>query len=209
MGSLWIPAALVTAFLIVIWYMSAVKSKYYKAKQELRAKVGLFSGDYFISFDGMGAVAVDKKSRKILFMEQAGARQKVVAYEDILYVELLEDSNTITRTGAAGIRRLDAETVPSLIAGVQTIGVEDAGGRQTDIVRRIGLRIVLADVDDPYRLILFWNDGGRGLLRTSSQYGRVRGEADRWCAMLQMIIKQADEDEARPRRGEWTASVLS
>ncbi|MBF0505652.1 MAG: hypothetical protein HQL09_02350 [Nitrospirae bacterium] len=211
MGSVWMIIAFATVLLVIIWYTSTVNTKYYKAKQELTRKVNLFSRDHFISFDGTGALAIDKKTRKILFVEQEGRKQKVVSFEDILSVELIEDATTITKTSAAGVRKLGRETIDTLVTGASAAGGYPAGDSQTkgaDLVRCIVLRIVIADVQDPYRLIFFWNDRGRGISRTSEQYGQASGKADHWCAMLQVIIKQVDEEEARPRQSEWRASMV-
>lgn len=215
MGSLWLVAVFVVILLAAIWSMTLVRSRYYRAKQELAPKVNLFSWDSFLAFDGLGAVAVDKKSRKILFLDQGGSRQKVVDFNDLLSVELLEDGATITKTCASGSRGLGRGTVEALVGGVRGSldQGEEKGGEikspPAPKVNRIEMRLVMADVVDPFRELFFWKDDKRGLSRSSGQYARVRGESDRWCARLQMIIKQADEDEARPRQGEWRASVMS
>jgi len=210
MASYWMIIAFAALLMAAILYMSTVRSGYYKAKQELARKVGLFSMDHFISFDGAAAIAIDKRNGNVFFADQGGNRRKIVTFEDILSVELIEDGNIITGT-SAGNRSLDRKIFDDLIAAVTT---EDCAYSVRHInaaegfVHRIMLRITVADVQDPCRLLFFWNSGGRGISKKSAQYEKVRSQADHWCARLQVIIKQADDAKERPRRDQWHASVV-
>jgi len=206
MDSSWIVVLFVAALLSALWGLSKGKSKYFLAKKELAKKLTLFSRDYFVGYDGKGAIAIDKKSRKILLIAPDGQKQKVVPFAGLLAVALVEDGSPITQTTASGRRNLSREGADALNLTFPAGGTpRDKPSPET--ARRIELRITLADPGDPRYDIFFLDDPKRGLPRSSGRYAQVRGLADHWCAMLQVLIKQADDDEAKPRQA-WRESVV-
>jgi len=208
MDSIWIVVLFAAALLSALWGLSKGKSRYFLAKQELAKKLALFSRDYFIGYDGLGAIAIDKKSRKILLIAPDGQRQSVVTFAGLLAVSLVEDGALITKTTAAGVRNLSREAADALTSAFPA-GETAANEPSPESARRIELRITIADPGDPHYAVTFLDDPKRGLPRSSGRYARIRGSADHWCALLQVLIKQADDDEARPRQAAWRESVVA
>ncbi|MBF0480487.1 MAG: hypothetical protein HQK81_00630 [Desulfovibrionaceae bacterium] len=208
MDTVWIVVLFAAALLSVLWGLSKSKSRYYLAKQELAKNLTLFSRDYFVGYDGKGAIAIDKKSRKILLVATDGQKQKVVSFSGLLAVALVEDGSPITKTTATGVRNLSREAVDAL-TGTFPSGEAAQNNAGAATVRRIELRVTVADQGDPHHGVFFLDEPGRGLPRSSGRYAKVRGLADHWCAMLQVLVKQADDDEAKPRQTAWRESVVA
>ena len=171
--------------------------------RELDERLKQFSLDRFASPGGLAGLALDKKARKVLFMGQ-GRLRRVVGYREILAVALREDGFLVTGTVAAGNRGLTPQAKASLVSGLAEAGQGSAPRR----VGRMVLEVVLAEEAEPGWSLVFLHQDGQGISRDQAQYAQARTQADHWAALLQVIIKQADDEETKPRDGTWQSSVV-
>ena len=169
-----------------------------KARNALLDTVKLFSSDFFLADDGSGAMAVDKKSGKILLV-QANLNQQILRFEEVLSVRLDEDNQVVTATRLSGCRGLSQEVLSQYLSDAALNHAAGAGGQEAvpgDAAHSLRLTLKVASPQAPRQEFYFLRRA-RGLSRSSQEYTRIRTQAERWCALLQVRIQQADEEERR------------
>jgi hypothetical protein len=170
-----------------------------KARNALLDTARLFSPDYFLADDGSGAMAVDKKSGKILLV-QANLNQQILRFEEVLSVRLDEDGLVVTATRLSGCRGLSQEVLNRYLSDAAPNPAVGAEGREAapsgDAAHSLRLTLKVAAPQAPSQEFYFLRRA-RGLSRSSQEYTRIRTQAERWCALLQVKIQQADEEERR------------
>lgn len=128
-----------------------------------------------------------------------GINVNVVRYQDVLSSELFEDGDTITKTSRS------SQICGALIGGLALGGVGaiigGLSGKKVnkDKVERIDLRLIVNDTKNPNHDLNFLDD------ETSKGGFIYKGaikEARHWYGLIEVIIKQADQDDGKLAKEE-------
>lgn len=157
----------------------------------------------FISFDLLSKVTMDEKHKRIYLWTPEnkdiqmlknvyyGMPYQLFTYEysDILAIELLEDNtliSTISRRSKSAFFLLD---------GLQTIQAKAPGEPSIKKVHAIELKIIVNDRVKPIHIIRFYSDPTTSLQKGSAEYQKVQNDIEHWVTVLNLIIKEADQEE--------------
>ena len=150
--------------------------------------------------DGNTGLAIDEKGEKICLIEynNGNIAFDTMPYKDVLASEISENGNTITRSsrssqlGGALIGGLALGGVGAIIGGLSGKTVS------SDNVQRIDLHLTVNRTNSPVHSINFEDIGGDddyGMKKSSAEYQEIMQKARHWHSLLQVIIRQADEDD--------------
>jgi hypothetical protein len=169
---------------------------------ELAAADYLTLADQYISEDGDSAIAIDDMKQKVCLVSRPVVPSwikvptitfaRVVPYAAILSSEVVEDGVQIMRTNRT------SQAASALIGGLVAGGIGAVVGALTGSkstrakVKRIGLRITVADIKDPLCVINFINVPAkqRGFL-----YNISKNRALHWHALIDVIIRRTDHED--------------
>lgn len=196
-GAFWFVAIIVSV--VVIFAKFVVPAQGRKALGEyLGSRPDFKASQSFFSEDGETAIALDD-GRRLVCLASRGRGEQVLArtipYSDILRCEIHEDGTAITKTsrtsqvGGALIGQAVAGPVGALIGGLSGKRVE------ANEVNRVELRLVVNDVSSPTFSVTFLD---RKVKRKSIVYRLAANQARHWYALIEVIIRQAD-DAVQPR----------
>ena len=130
---------------------------------------------------------------------------KIVSYRDIMSVELAEDGHTVTKTSRT------SQAATALVGGLLFGGVGAAVGaltgstRSKGKIKRVELRIVVNDSSDPVFVLCFQNveAAAGGLVHRTATTN-----ASEWVGRINVIIRQADEEDKRQAAEQAAAAAL-
>lgn len=179
-----------------------------------------FTPDHeFVGVDGNSSIAVDSTRGRVCLVDQgsgaAGSlgaslialsgpghstagmshgKTRVVTYRDLLAVEICEDGEAVTKTvrssqiGGALVGGIALGGVGLLLGGL-------TGKRITkQNVKRIDLRLIVNDVSAPTHSVNFLNNETK---QGSFLYKQAIEKARHWHALVEVLIKRADSEDAR------------
>ena len=147
-----------------------------------------------ISSSPITGLALDETRRRICLITKAHGKIKsrVATYHDILSAEISENGTTVTRTsrtsqiGGALLGGLMVGPVGALIGGLSGKRYSD------DVVGRLDLRIIVNDSQNPTHVITFLNAETK---KKATTYAMALEHAQRWYAILKVVIEQADAED--------------
>ena len=167
-----------------------------------------------IGLDVKTGLAIDEQRKKICLIKynNGNIALDTMPYNDVLASEISENGNTITRSsrssqlGGALIGGLALGGVGAIIGGLSGKTVS------SDNVQRIDLHLIVNRTNSPVHSINFFEDIGDddyyGIKKSSAAYQKIMHEARHWHSLLQVIIRQADEDDKIKER-EVTQKTLN
>lgn len=138
-------------------------------------------------------LVIDEKRKKICLIDgiSKDVEPKIIFYQDLLAVELLEDGETITKTvrssqiGGVLIGGLALGGIGAVIGGLS--GQTETTGK----VGKIILRLIVNDMAKPIHEIYFLNlENGIG--KKSIRYQDAIKKARHWHGLMEIVIKRAD-----------------
>jgi len=156
--------------------------------------------------DQNSGIEIDIKLKKICMIKSIGIGsydRKIYDYKDVLSSEIFENgdsvikSNRVSQIGGAILGNLIIGPIGAIIGGLS--GKKES----SDIVNRIDLRVVVNNIENPSYII---NISNTPINKKSSMYESLIGVANEWHNTLDIIIKQADEDD---KKKQPTASSVS
>ena len=146
-------------------------------------------------------LAIDEKRKKICLIKynNGNIALDTMPYNDVLASEISENGNTITRSsrssqlGGALIGGLALGGVGAIIGGLSGKTVS------SDNVQRIDLHLIVNRTNSPVHSINFFENIGdddyNGIKKSSAGYQKIMQKARHWHSLLQVIIRQADEED--------------
>src|SRR5208282_6038056 len=152
-----------------------------------------------VGSDGRSALAIDTRRQLICLAKKESKQVRLIAYRDILSVELLEDGNAVTReesksvVGRALLGGLILGPVGAVVGGMSGLGGYTATTTQT--VDSIDLRIVVNEMREPLFLLNFLN---ASTPKRSRDYESAAGQANKWRARIAAAMRQGDDATLPP-----------
>jgi len=146
--------------------------------------------------NGDAGLAIDEERKKIVLIKNspAGVDLKPITYRDVLSSEIFVDGETITKTargsqlGGALIGGLALGGVGAIIGGLS------GKTRSSEKVKRIDLRITVNDTKSPLHDINFMDIEGK---KDGIIYKSAMDQARHWHGLIAVLIKMADNEDAR------------
>jgi len=188
--------AIVIIVVIYVVIVSASKKKHKSEKQYVLENIENFTMDeVFISCDGKSAIAVDKTTKEICYVDNMNI-PTIYLQSEILESEILEDSQSVSKQSAS--RTIGGFMVGGFIGGGAGSIVGGLSGRRTSFsqVKQIKLKIRVNDLNTPALTLLFMDElthvkttGFQGKL-----YRDASGKANHWQDILSVLIKSADKE---------------
>ena len=192
---------------VVIW---GIVEKSYNSKQrkgmEYAARKNMVSSQKGVStysnistlidVKGRGGIAVDTRNKKVGIVTGAGqlARTVMFSYRDVLSSEIIEDGESVTKTargsqiGGALIGGLALGGVGAIIGGLS------GATKSAEKVSKIALMVTVNDMHSPVHYVMLLDDG-ISYKKSHSAYQKAMGEAKVWHGKIQVLIRQADEED--------------
>lgn len=134
-------------------------------------------------------MAIDKRKKQLGFGYNAKNKTMVQIYEaeDIVSVEVIEDNDSIIKTSTSNMVGR-AIVGGALVGGVgAVIGGTTASKTSKQIVNRIIMRIMTADLDDPVKDIAFLN---KSVEKNSPEYNKATRQATEWHGLIKALMHQ-------------------
>lgn len=191
------------------------KNKQLKNQDKVRAKLPTdyeFVSSNYIMSDAKGryGLVVDEQRKEIVFI--SGSKdypmKTAISYRDILSSEIVEDGQTVTKTSRTS--QLGGALLGGLTFGIAGAVVGGLSGSKTSAekVSKIELVVTVNSVRDPLRRITLL-DAGIGLSKSHHLYKQAIDEANMWHGRINVVIKQADQEDERKLREDTTKNLPS
>lgn len=184
--------------IVIIVIVSVIRSKLKRKAQKLKAlqSVENFTlNEFFISCDGNSAIAIDKESKRICYVNNVNVAN-IYPHTTILESELLEDSQSVSKMSAT--RSIGGFALGGLAGGMAGAVVGGLSGKRTSFstVKEIRLKFRVNDLHTPALTVLFMNElshvkttGWEGIT-----YRKAAEPANHWHDILSVLIKTADKE---------------
>lgn len=164
-----------------------------------------------IGKDNKTSLAIDENSQKIGLIE--GNKQKTFSYRDILQSEIIEDGVQITTTSRSS--QIGGALIGSVLAGGVGAIIGGLSARQiaSEEFKKIDLRIIVNDTQNPVFVLNFMNQEDFPVKQASPIYKEAIEKANRWHYLISVLIKKADQEDQltqeKERRSENNSSTSS
>ena len=153
---------------------SQVKESYNNKKNELQDKM-TFNKRKFLNT----TISINDGDKR--FFINNG---KIYNFSDILECELIEDNNSVIKTGTGSL--IGRTIVGSAFGGIGAIiGGSSASKKSSNICSKLDLKISINNLDNPY---LFINFIDKPLKKKSKEYVHVYSEAQKLLSLFQVMI---------------------
>jgi hypothetical protein len=160
-----------------------------RIERKFNSVAGFTPSQRFVSPDQRILVALDESSRKLFIVTERFGTPQIIAPDDVLAAELVEDGVTVTSTDR-GSQVLGAAVGGALFGGLgAVVGGLSASSTGTNKTQRLDLKVVVNDISQPVRMIPFLNSAA-GVEKSSPEYQEARQQAFHWHAILSLVIKQ-------------------
>ena len=155
------------------------------------SKIEQFETSNYVCTGTSSFFAVDKNNEKILAVDDE-MHNRVVSYEDIIKVELIENGTTLTSKST--MRTLGGAALGGFIAGGAGMVVGGLSGKTTTVqeVNEIKVKILLRDIDNPEVSIII-NRVRLHVKKDKEIYNQRKAEAQKIVDMVSVIIDQVDK----------------
>lgn len=194
-----ITAVMVGVFWVLIksWAWSGRR----KVLEETFASLDDFDAtDKLVSVDGLAAIAYDSHRLAICLLTgdetSSVVKQRILGYQDILRVEIVEDGEAVTRTNRA------SQAGGALIGGLALGGVGMIIGGLSGTtstatkLKSVALRVLVHDKANPnFELFIFREDSAQK--RDGILLQEPLANARRWHGILEILIKEADGHDSK------------
>lgn len=167
-----------------------------EVSKEIKKQSGFTASQEFIGVDGAGGVAIDESRELLCLVSRRGAvlESRLVAYADVVSVELTEDGSSITKTSRSS--QLGGAVVGGvLLGGVGAVVGGLTGSKKTSQkIKRVDLRVVIDDTKSPLHNVCFQNvEGARGGLIHNAAISQAR----HWNGLFDVVIRRGDQARVR------------
>lgn len=189
--------------MLVIVVLICVASQLNEKESEFDTK------EYFSHFDNFSptqqfnignkiycGLAFDEERKKIFLNEgfDKDIAPRIISYQDLLSVELLEDGVSVTKT--ARTSQIGGALIGGLALGGIGVLIGSLSGRTetSDKVEKIILRLVINDTTKPIHNVYFLQYYN-GIEKNTSLYQKAIQKAQHWNRLLEVLIKRADIED--------------
>ena len=153
--------------------------------------------DVLVSRENLAGVAIDLSRRKLLLADEQKLRQFSVG--QIISCEILEDEVQL-----AFVNR-GSQLIRGAVGGIAfggvgaAVGALSASRRSVDNVKKVVLRFVTDDFDQPNHdvVLLDWSFRKKGLKRGNPIYRMALDQAELWHGRVKALLKSEGTDESR------------
>lgn len=182
---------IIVLFVGGVWWSVAYTDKKKKKMEDKIVNIGFKTTQKVMSCDGNTGIAIDETSRKICLINNFPVlTTKVLSYGDIISSEIIEDSNTVTKT-QRGSQLGGAVVGGLLLGGVGAVVGGLSGKKKTETkVRMISLKVIINDTASPVHIISFLDGETK---KTGFVYSIAMQQATHWHALLSAVVRQADD----------------
>ncbi len=164
--------------------------------QPLLTIEGFQPSQQWMGKDGQSGIAIDENKRTIGLIRYSDGDvvTGTFSYRDILSSEILENDETLIKTSRKS--RAGRTKISELGLGASDSEVNRGSWDMLshEIIRSVNLRITVDSSTQPLHEISFMNMEAK---KQAVTYTRALKNAKHWQALLEALIRQADEDDAR------------
>ena len=149
-----------------------------------------------IDVNWRGGIAVDTRNKQIRILRGHGLLLTMIPYRDVLSSEIIEDGETVTKTsrgsqiGGALIGGLALGGVGAIIGGLS------GSTKSAEKISKVALMVTINEVSNPVHYVMLL-DEGNGCTKSGDVYKQAMGKAQLWHGKMQVLIRQADEEDRR------------
>ena len=156
------------------------------------------SSNMLIDVKGRGGIAIDTTNKQIGILRGRGdaVRPTMISCRDVLSSEIIEDGETVTKTSRG------SQVGGALIGGLAlggvgaVIGALSGSTKSAEKVSKIALMITINNVSNPVHYVMLLDDE-HAIKKSHRFYKDAMGEAQKWHGKIQVLIRQADEEDRR------------
>lgn len=197
----WVLVIVVAVLGIAIAQAIAVSNKKKAMEEELESLPDFSPTQKIMGNNGDTGLAIDEERKKVVLIKNGptGVALKPITYRDVLSSEIFVDGETVTKTargsqlGGALIGGLALGGVGAIIGGLS------GKTRSSEKVKRVDLRITVNDTKSPLHDINFMDIEGK---KDGIIYKSAMDEARHWHGLIAVLIKMADNEDARKEGDE-------
>ena len=153
--------------------------------------------DIYIHTKGKTGFAIDTKNSKIMLITPD--YQKIINYNNLVSVELLENKNTLATTNR-GSQIVGTVAGGILLGGVgAVIGGLSGSKSSKDIITKISVRLITDDFYKPNHEVDFMDISveSKGVNRENSIYKNSLDEAIKWHSRFSIVLKKEEENSKK------------
>lgn len=154
----------------------------------------------YVSPDLLHLIAISEETEEVAIIEhkfdvknnQSDFDLYVLDFEEVMEIGIVEDESSITSTSRGS--QLGGAIVGGLLAGGvgAIIGGLSASSTTNTKVKKIQLKIVVDDFDNPVYFINFLNEV-YPISKNDEKYINAMEQVNRWYGIMSIVIKRADE----------------
>lgn len=157
---------------------------------------------------GLGAIAIDTVNKKVVIMRGVTDTEPlIISYRDVLSSEIIEDGETVTKTsrgsqiGGALIGGLALGGVGAIIGGLS------GSTKSAEKISKLALLITINDIANPVHYVMFIHEESLSHKKSGTVYKNAMGQAQEWHGKIQVLIRQADEEDRRQEKDNLMKTV--
>lgn len=185
-------ASAVTA-LIVYMKISTRDSVQKKVLLQAKSMESAGADKFYVSGDGCFALGVSTVDGKVFYSDRS-LNTIHVESNKIISVEIVEDGKSLTRTGSS--RSIGGALIGGVVAGPAGAVIGGLGGRtkgiSEELVKKIGLKIIVNDTDMPVINVIFIDEYGDGISKETKKYKDGKKAVEYWHGLITVLVNRRD-----------------
>src|SRR5690625_2667949 len=197
----WVLLIVVVGVRIGIAQAIAVSNKKKAMEEELESLPDFSPTQKIMGNNGDTGLAIDEERKKVVLIKNGptGVALKPITYRDVLSSEIFVDGEIVTKTARGS--QLGGVLIGGLaLGGVGAIiGGLSGKARSSEEVRRVDLRITVNDTKSPLHDINLMDIEGK---KEGIIYKSAMDQARHWHGLIAVLIKMADNEDARKEGAE-------
>lgn len=174
---------------------------------ELKEKGEFDASQDYIPYSTNSYIAVDEGKKRFCFIYgnamEIDYRSMIVDYKDIIESEIIEDNVQVMKTSRSS--QIGGALVGGALAGGVGAIIGGLSGKQTTTnnkVRKLDLKVTIADIKTPVISLNFFNLAGEGIDRFSIAYKNEYEAATHWHGLISVAIREAENENVLPSKEE-------
>lgn len=190
---------------VVTFFMLAIRGGEDLEKQRIQTLMdvndtfeaaGFDSDKKYYEEGGLSSIAMNEDSLMVLNRKDVHSpfRSRIIPFNDLLEVKLIEDGATVIQTSKAGM--VGGALVGGLVSGGfgAVIGAAGANKTSNTKVKRISLELVVDDLDSPTEYVDFMNEPVERK-KEDERYKKAFEKANHWYRVCGVLLKRNENNK--------------
>jgi len=186
-------------FLAYMGHEEETKQKNSRSEQLNNVTDGIEYNKSFITKDVNHGILFSDKNKELTLLKHSGGTfvTDTINYKDILQVEIIQDSESITQTARGS--QIAGTVIGGLALGGAGAIIGGLSGKKShkEVVKNIELQLIINDTNNPIRKINFTKDMIGEEKTTSPRYKKDYERVYKWFKLVEVLIHQADQDDKK------------